>query len=349
MAIRNPKSEIRNSHGSSRRLVWEIVKWSLCLLVVVFVIRRALLLWRDEGIQQVHFSFESSGWLALSGGVYVAGWLPSVWFWQQLMRSLGGRVRFADSARAYYCGHLGKYVPGKVTVLVIRAALIKDRGSPAGPAALTAAYETVVMMGVGLAVGVALLPMMFTETSTHAPPVWSGRLIKLPFLAPILIVALGVLLLPLLSRLLTQIAVRMASTKVNREGRSVRIGTKLLARGMLALVAGWSLHGLSLGLTLRAVTAAPLDLGQWPVWVAAVSLATSVGFVVIFAPGGLGVREELLMEVLRIQPDVGPQQAVAAAFLLRLVWLVAEIVAAVVLYYAVQARSTPSPVQEPGR
>ena len=54
-----------------------------------------------------------------AGIAYAVGWLPSVWFWRSLMGSLGGRVTFADAARAYYCGHLGKYVPGKAMVLVI--------------------------------------------------------------------------------------------------------------------------------------------------------------------------------------------------------------------------------------
>jgi uncharacterized membrane protein YbhN (UPF0104 family) len=46
-------------------------------------------------------------------------------------------------------------------------------------------------------------------------------------------------------------------------------------------------------------------------------------------PGGLGVREGVLISLLT--PALGPDLAVVAAFLLRLVWVVAELAAAAVL------------------
>ena len=50
------------------------------------------------------------------------------------------------------------------------------------------------------------------------------------------------------------------------------------------------------------------------------------GFLAIFAPGGVGVREGALIAILQFQPGIDTRQAVAAAFLLRLVGLGAEVV-----------------------
>ncbi|MEZ6046842.1 MAG: hypothetical protein R3C11_14940 [Planctomycetaceae bacterium] len=65
------------------------------------------------------------------------------------MRSCGADVPWGAAIRAHYCGHLGKYVPGKALVLVIRTALVKNAGCPPALAALTATCETLMMMGTG--------------------------------------------------------------------------------------------------------------------------------------------------------------------------------------------------------
>ena len=71
-------------------------------------------------------------------------------------------------------------------------------------------------------------------------------------------------------------------------------------------------------------------LGLAPVVIASVALATVAGFVVAVLPGGLGVREGVLMSALA--PALGSDHAVVAALSLRLVWVAAELVAAAVFF-----------------
>jgi uncharacterized membrane protein YbhN (UPF0104 family) len=91
---------------------------------------------------------------------------------------------------------------------------------------------------------------------------------------------------------------------------------------------------LSLLAVVRAFDPAGADnvaaLGLAPVVIASVSLATLAGFVVAVLPGGLGVREGVLMWALA--PGLGSDHAVVAALVLRLVWVVAEVVAAAVFF-----------------
>lgn len=335
-----PRNVVSSATGLLGRWLAPALKWTLFALVVVFVARRAAALWSQQDLAGVTFE---AGWLVPAALVYVVGWLPSVWFWHALLKLLGGEVRVADTARAYYCGHLGKYVPGKAAVLVIRSALLKDRGSRAGPAALTAAYETLVMMGAGAAVALVLTPVVVRgyladgwASRAHG---WPG----VPWLPSVLVVGLCVLLLPVISRLLTYFAAKMARQADADSAADIRIGTKFLAAGVLVFVVAWGIQGLSLGLTLQAVSETRFTLGDWPFWTAAVCAASVLGFVAVFAPGGLGVREGVLIEMLRLHPDIGPQAAVTAAVLLRLAWLAAEILAAAVLYYAVRP-----PTHHPG-
>jgi uncharacterized membrane protein YbhN (UPF0104 family) len=93
----------------------------------------------------------------------------------------------------------------------------------------------------------------------------------------------------------------------------------LLGLSQLAVVGAFDREG------ARALVA----LGLVPVLIASVALATVAGFVVAVLPGGLGVREGVLMSALA--PALGSDRSVVAALALRLVWVAAEACAAVVL------------------
>ena len=156
--------------NSSKRRLWTVAKWLLCLAVIGFVGKRGYELWQRDTVELEVQPL----WLVLAGFVYVIGWFPSVWFWREAARRLGGDVSIMAAARAYYCGHLGKYIPGKAMVLVIRGCMVADQGSPMRIGMLTAAYETLVMMGAGLAFGVALSPQLFANADLPAWLSWLG-------------------------------------------------------------------------------------------------------------------------------------------------------------------------------
>jgi uncharacterized membrane protein YbhN (UPF0104 family) len=108
---------------------------------------------------------------------------------------------------------------------------------------------------------------------------------------------------------------------------------RLLGQGLWWSVIGWILLGLSQFAVVSAFDpegARSLALaGLVPVVIASVALATVAGFVVAVLPGGLGVREGVLMSALA--PVLGADGSVVAALVLRLVWVAAELAAAVVL------------------
>lgn len=328
-------SESEPVSQSARKLwLWRIVKWGLCLLVLAFVGQRAFELWRQEDWSQIQFQWP---WLVLAGWAYALGWLPSVWFWQTMIQRVGGKVRFRDAARAYFCGHLGKYVPGKATVLVIRSGMLKGRGATVSVSVLTATCETLMMMATGAALAVVLFPWLIpTEQIAH----WPGALrwIMATAWLPGLIVVLGCLILsPIIASFLTLLAVKFTPKGMMGGESRVEITRKLVLQGLAAFALGWMLHGLSLGCTLRAVSET-VDWATWPVWTGSVGGATAVGFAALFAPGGLGVREGLLMAVLERQPDVTSGQAVVVPLLLRAVWFLSEVVVAVLLYYGIRPK-----------
>jgi len=314
------------ARGSSRRFWWPLVKWSLFLLVLAAVGWHGWRLWREIDFREVQLR---PLWFLPAILAYIAGWLPAVWYWRSLMAGAGERVGWSAAARAYFCGHLGKYVPGKAGVVLIRAGMLQQVGCRAGAAAVTSIYETLATMAAGALVAVLLLPALVREETLSR---WFAQLPQgetIRSLLPGLAIAACLLGLPLMSRVLNELMARL----MRRRGADLTAEPIVLRPMLLAflpLIAGWWLHGLSLGLTIQSVSSEAIVWSDWPRWTGAVSLATVLGFVAIFAPGGAGVREGVLMEAL--EPAIG-SHAVLAAGLLRIVWLAGEILAAVTLYY----------------
>jgi glycosyltransferase 2 family protein len=316
-----------------------LLKWLLFVLVLAYVCHHGYRLWNQSDVRQRALPAANVGWLIAAGFVYIVAWLPSVWFWRELMRAVGGRVAVNDASRAYYCGHLGKYIPGKAMVLVIRAALVKDRGCSALLAAVTASCETLVMMGTGIALGAGLAPLLFREwVAQYAAAIsWSPTVQTLFAMA--VMTAVVACSLPFVSKMLTWIAARAVpdSSLINVQEISIPAG--LIGAGCVAFVLSWALQGLSMGLIVHAVGETPLDLSDLPMWTGAMALSTSLGFAVLFAPGGLGVREGILLSILNSQPGTSPQSAIAVTVLSRVVSFLAELTISIVLFTTVRRRA----------
>lgn len=314
--------------------------------MLVFVAMRAAKLWREGSAGDVELR---PGWLVLAGLFYLLGWVPSVWYWKVLIARMGDEISWPAAFRAYYCGHLGKYVPGKALVPVIRGQLAAAAGGRFRSGALATVYETLVMMGVGGEVTVALLPFLLPADLDRSPPLLRGLvtnpagrwLLDHPFVPPLAVLAFVMISLPLVGRLFAYVAGKFAPVE-NADTLVRRIDARLIGEGFLVFCVAWAIHGLALWATLRGV-GADVRLADLPAWTACVALPTVAGFAALFAPGGVGVREGVLIEVLKLRPGVDARQAVAAAIILRLVGLAAEVIAAAVLYYGVKVRPPAKP------
>ena len=326
--------------SDSRRRLWYAVKWLLLSAVLTAVLVQGVKLGRQ--VDWAHITIRP-GWLLWSTLLYVAGWLPAVWFWRELLREVAGPVSWFEVAKAYFCGHLGKYVPGKAGVVFIRAGMLQPHGVPFLPGALSAGYETLASMAAGAAVGAALLPFALPPSTLKKFLTWLPGGIARPEVISILVLIGCLCGLRVMSHLFHRILKKMVP--VDSTGGAVRSWARqptFLA--FLLLIMGWWIHGLSMGCTVQALSPDPVNWSDWPRWTAATSLSIVLGFAALFSPGGLGVREWVLMEVL--EPELGPL-AVVATVLSRFIWLVGECGAAGILYYWPVSRKEKSLIDKP--
>lgn len=266
------------------------------------------------------------GWLVLAGALYLLGLSPCVWFWRRLLSRFEQWPRPMDVIRAYYIGHLGKYVPGKAMVVVIRTVMLREKQVNTTVAAVTVVYETLTMMAVGAAIAALLVALL-----------WSDQTLALVIAVGLMIVAVVPTLPPVFRWLSNLVGMGKSDPRVAE--RLATFGYGELFIGWIVIAGGWFVLGLSLWAVLRAIGVEDISLLQsWPWCTAAVALAVVAGFLSLI-PGGAGVREAILLPLLA--PQVGPTVALGAAILLRVVWLVAELSVSAILFLIGKIVPTP--------
>lgn len=326
---------LTNTGTAPRRVrVWPFLKWGLFVVVLYFVGKRAVDLWRSSPKAGLNVDVR---WLVPAAALYLVGWMPSVWFWRAMLKRMQQKVGWFEATRAYYVGHVGKYLPGKALVLVMRGTMLKEAGANPVFAGVTAAYETLMFMWSGAALAVALAPVAMPVAYWQQLPLAVQGLRQQVWLLPVIVLVATVGITPFSAWLFTFVG-RKALPRDPTSIVPPPFTASLMVQGAFITSLGWLCHAASLGCTLQAVSNRPLDVTLFPIWLASVCVSTVGGFVILIAPGGLGVREWLLVEMLKDQQAIGATQAVVAAGLLRIVWFASELVSAGVLYVTKRPR-----------
>jgi uncharacterized membrane protein YbhN (UPF0104 family) len=315
----------RLSPSAKRRLTL-IVKWLIALTVVAFIYRSftgaRVALSRDPTFS---FSAMDPRWLLMAGLIYFAGLVSMAAYWHYLIHRLGQRARWLNTMRAYFIGHLGKYVPGKALAVVLRTAFLQTEQVNATIVAVSVFIETFTMMSVGAALATALIAWQFSE---H---------VYLLLLAVVLMVLAGIPTWPPFVRWSVR---HLKVTRWNEDlERSLSGYTwRVMLVGWVTELVGWSIIGLSLWAVLRSIPLETPLQSPWQLWprlTASVSLSMVAGFLSLL-PGGLGVREVVLDQLLK-QP-FGQIVAPLSAVLLRLAWMLTELVVSGILYVGLGVR-----------
>ncbi|HWG44540.1 MAG TPA: lysylphosphatidylglycerol synthase domain-containing protein [Gemmataceae bacterium] len=330
------------------RRAWPIAKAFLWLLILIMIGRQFA---RDLHRPELRQRSLHMGWLVLSGLLYLLGLSLSALYWDRLLGHLGSRPPLGAALRAYYIGHLGKYLPGKAWALLLRTNMVRGYGVSAGLAALTSFYEVLTTMAAGVLVAAVLFAVLGADAGAGLNADTLRRLMVLeqpvegglqrPVVVLLSLLLFFAIAVPLQPAIFNRLAHRLSLPFRERDAAQLpRIRLAYLLEGLAFTAVGWLLLGASFAAALRGV------VGEgWPLLdvrtarlPAIMGLAYVIGFVVLIAPGGLGVREFMLTllltpELVGVQ-DMDQEQAratvVLAVLVLRLVWTASELLAALV-------------------
>src|SRR5207245_1768083 len=211
--------------------------------------------------------------------------------WRRILAGWHQRLGFAAAARTWSLANLGRYVPGKVWSVAGLVVLAQRAGVQPGPAAASAFVIQAVSLGSGVAVGAAGAPhgapplrlgaaglaavVTIGALAWRPTAAWLGRLVKAtPPLEPLALSA-------------------------------------VLASTLLTILSWWT-YGAAFWMLARGlVPGTPLPLMSA---VAAFTLGYVLGLLALFAPGGVGVRELVLIGLLA--PFLGSGGALAVSLTL---------------------------------
>jgi len=251
----------------------------LGLAVIAFFLGRALYgNWEEVRTYQWSFDYPL---LALSLGVMLASLSLYAWQWKFSLQKLGAAIGFLKVWRIYFVANLGRYIPGKVWQFMGWFYLLEREGVSPVQTLTGMAINQVLQNMTGLA-------LAFVVLAGPRAAELSERL--LPFLV---LIPLGLIVVqpPVLEKLLNG-----ALHLFKRESVTIELTAWDLARFAVLHLFIWLCYGLAFYLFIRALYPVPLE--RLPALAGVFAGAWVLGFLSFLAPGGLGVREGILIYLL---------------------------------------------------
>ena len=232
--------------------------------------------------------------------------------WRLLMSDQNHRVPTRLAVQVFFISQLGKYLPGNVGQFLGRGVLAKSTGIPVGVAVGTAVFEGIWNLVIGLTLALLSTWVLYDLVTVHSVnPAFgakAGWLLALALVLPWLSVKVLNAVLPNLSR-------KVGGGELLR---LPRLRTSLLVS--LLILINFMMLGYVLKLQAEVFFAAP-DV-DWLSITLLFSSAWVAGYVVPGAPGGLGVREAMM--VVLLTPLTGAPVATGLAVSMRLTSLLGD-------------------------
>lgn len=306
--------------GPLRRWGVRALQIGLTVAVTWFIVDRVGVTVEDVAGLDRRWLRPAWGLLAGASAVLLASFGISAVLWGRMVRELGGpSLGPVDAARIHFTANLGRYVPGKVWQIASLAYLARRAGVGASLAAVAAILVQAVSLGGAAVVGTGAL-----VGPTRPLGGWGGWLAG----GAVALLALG--LLPPVFRWGMDLWFRLSGRSLPEDFEpDPTFGVRWI--GLFA--ANWVLQAGAFWLMARSFGVEGSALVLAPAFAAAYVL----GYLMIFAPAGLGVREGFLIAFL--EPTIGAAAATATAVLARLWMTIVELVPALAFAVRTAGRS----------
>ena len=277
----------------------------LAIAGLYFVVSKIVNGWSQYGDVIRHATW---GWVVLGVLLAFAGMSTLGMVWRSVIGALlpegAQRPRRVDVFIWYQFGNLGKYVPGGIFQVVGRGELASRGGVPRSVAYNSVALSMGATYVCGALVSAVLLPFALLEHGSISSTWWV-------FLA--IPIGLGCLHPKILGKVFV-LAEKAFGGATEKQVPTWSESVVLVARH----APGWLLNGLACYVVALCFDSSPhfftIVFAGVVSWVA--------GFLVIFVPSGLGVREAMFTAIT--QASLGGSTAATVAIVSRLVFIVGD-------------------------
>ncbi len=244
-------------------------------------------------------------WIALAALLVWGTYFLLIIAWRMVLGGWHQHLPLRSAARIWCVSNLGRYLPGKVWSVAGLAVLARREGVQGWAPAAAALAMQALSVGTGAGVAIAFLPQADSPVLLVAA-------------IAIAVVSVAALTLKPMVRVLA----RVASGRIQLQ--SLPAGAVLAAAA--ATLAAWLMYGLAF--RFLALGLLPNDAPSLPLAMGSFAGAYVIGLFAIFAPGGIGIREGMLLVFLT--PSIGGGAALALSVGSRLLLTFTEVTAALV-------------------
>ena len=281
-----------------KKKIFSILKW----LWLVLVLAAAGYYFYRNWEQVINLISQISAWrIVLSLVLLIIGKMFLVLLVQYSVNSEGWHPKYIETLGIYGLSSLGKYIPGGIWQFVGRFGVYKVNGLSGKASTRAMILENIWLLGSAVAIGV--IGVFLTRFDLIAGLLNLPNHQWLAILFTVLALGLWIVVLKIVH-------------KTMRRHTAENIPSIFVVAGVGLLL--WTFIGGSFFVMFHdfPFSAAPLFIGGYAV-------SWAVGYIAVFAPGGLGVREAALAFVFS---NIASVEMIAVyAAMNRIIWVIAEV------------------------
>lgn len=251
-----------------------------------------------------NFSVHKWTYFSVSIPLLCLGFVGQGLQWRAVLRAFGYELGVRDSVISVGLPIFGKYIPGKVWLILGRATFVGGKlGISLKDVSWLSLVSQAFALWVGLLMGLLLVPVFGFDN---------------PYLI-LLVVGLFLLSLMLFNRGLLTLVENLILKILKRQMRLPFIPLKQALKLLPYFLFTWLTWSVGFYILALSVTSLALDYGI----ILAFPLAASLGIMAILVPGGLGVREGILVGLMVIL-SIDEDSAVRISIMQRIWFLIGE-------------------------
>ncbi len=257
--------------------VWHTLKWIAVAAVLVFVGLRV----QEQWTELRAFPWPATvSWSLLAASAACVGisYAVLIWTWQRTVLAWGEQLPLGAAARIWFVSNLGRYIPGKVWQIGAMGVMAQQEG--VSPVAAVGSSLVISLINVLTGIAVAVV----CGAGDLGAPQWAYAGVGL---ATILVVG-APWLLPM--------AAKAAAVMLRRPIEVPRLPHSAIWIAAAGCTVAWVLYGVAFRFLHVAILGEPT--GDVLRSTAAFTGSYIAGFLFLLAPGGIGVREDVLYRLL---------------------------------------------------
>lgn len=228
-----------------------------------------------------------------------------VYFWTVIIKFLGAFLTLRKAMKIWFVSSLGRYLPGKAWQLLGMMWFLSKEGVPAEISVASSLFVQVYSLIPGVLLSSFALVSVFNPVNR--------------FLAISILIAGSALTLAISHPL---IAGRIISSIAKKRGREISISGISPLNSFLILTAYlfyWILRGTAFYFFIRSFFT-PVGIELLPLSVSVFSASYISGLLFLLAPGGVGVRESIMLKMMNLALGV-PLGIASGLAIMNRIWL----------------------------